>query len=217
MKQNMRNKILLGLILLLLGSCKGDPREQVKNSDAVIKTADVQRFKKELESLNETKRIAVSIKDSSRIIYANEEDVLNLENGIVLFGWPSCPWFRNAVEPLLEFAHEENASIYYLDIHDIRDKKEWKEDQVVTTEEGTTGYQSILKKFHDILNPYKGLAEDSIKRISSPTVLYIEKGKGVHKVVSTVTSQTDPYVTLNEEQRQELKQRYKQYFVNEKD
>jgi len=128
--------------------------------------------------------VPVQIPDNPRIVYATEQDVLELENGIVLFGWPSCPWFRNAITPLLEFAQEEKAAIYYLNIHDI-------------------------------LNPYTAVGIDSIKRISSPTVLFIEKGKGVHKVVSTVVSQTDPKIKLDSTQRQELKQRYRAYFLDE--
>jgi len=179
-------------------------------------TDDRKRFKEELERLNDSSKVQVSIPDSARIIYATSDDVLSLKNGIVLFGWPRCPWFRNAIEPLLEFAEEERAAIYYLNIYAIRDTKELQDGHVVTTKEGSTGYQSLLNRFHDILNPYAALGIDSIKRISSPTVLYIENGQAVHKVVSTVLSQTDPSQKLDTAQRTELKQRYRQYFLEDK-
>lgn len=212
----MKNKlILLSTVFVLFLSCK-DNKDHVRNKDVVIRSEDVQQFKNDVESLNETNDIFVSVPDSSRIVIANEEDVLRLENGIVLFGWPSCPWFRNAVEPLLAFSAEENATIYYLDIKNIRDIKELQDGAVVTIEEGSAGYRAILEKFHDILSPYKALGADSIKRISSPTVLFIENGKGEYKVVSTVVSQKDPHVVLTAEQKQELKERYGQYFAKEK-
>ena len=204
--------MLLGVVFGLFLSCT-DIKDRVRNSDAVISAEDVRHFKKELEDLNEKNDIKVSVSDSSRVVVSNEDDILNLENGIVVFGWPSCPWFRNAIEPLLEFSAEEKATIYYLDIKDIRDKKELQQDTVVTVEEGSTGYHAILEKFHDILNPYKTLGIDSIKRISSPTVLFIEHGKAIHKVASTVASQTDGHVALTPEQKQELKARYKAYFL----
>ncbi|MDF2474694.1 MAG: hypothetical protein K0S24_177 [Sphingobacterium sp.] len=203
------------IILLNVTNChsRQDTKEAVKNSHVVLKKEEGERFKEELESLNKTNKVAVHIPDSARIVYATEADILKLENGIVLFGWPSCPWLRNAIEPLLEFAQEEKATIYYLNIHDIRDLKEKdKNGKVVTTKAGSAGYEAILTKFHDILNPYNALGIDSIKRISSPTVLFIEKGKGVHKVVSTVVAQTDPKIKLDSTQRQELKQRYREYF-----
>ncbi|TYR34491.1 hypothetical protein FXV77_15860 [Sphingobacterium phlebotomi] len=209
----MRNKIVwLGMMLILFLGCK-DIKNQIRNKDVVISAEDVQHFKKELEDLNEKNDIVVSVPDSSRIVIADEDDILQLQNGIVLFGWPSCPWFRNAVGPLLEFSAEEKATIYYLNIKDIRDFKELQDDEVVTTEEGSAGYRAILEKFHDILNPYTVLGIDSIKRISSPTVLFIENGKGTHKVVSTVVSHTDSHTTLTPEQQQELKARYQAYFT----
>ncbi len=212
--------MLLAICLLLnITNCQSrqDTKEVVKNSQVSIKKEESVRFKQELESLNKTNKVPVQIPDNARIVYATEQDVLEIENGIVLFGWPSCPWFRNAITPLLEFAQEEKAAIYYLNIHDIRDLKEKdKAGKVITTKAGSPGYEAILGKFHNILNPYTAVGIDSIKRISSPTVLFIEKGKGVHKVVSTVVSQVDPKIKLDSTQRQELKQRYREYFSDER-
>ncbi len=214
MKNNILWAVCIGLAICFT-SCN-DPqavKNAVKNTDVAINYGDAAKFKQELESLNDSSRVQVLLPDSVPVVYATEDEVLNLENGIVLFGWPRCPWFRNAVEPLFEFAKEEHATIYYLDIHDIRDTKELLDNSVSTIKEGSVGYQAILQKFDAIWNPYTVLGVDSIKRISSPTVLFIEKGKGVHKVVSTVVSQTDPAIKLNPTQREELKTRYRKYFT----
>ncbi|WP_437917960.1 hypothetical protein [Sphingobacterium sp. LRF_L2] len=212
-------KLIFGIVTIftLLVGCENSAAKKnaVRNSDVVVKKEESTRFKEELERLNDSSKVHVSIPDDARIVYTNEDSVLALENGIVLFGWPKCPWFRNAIGPLLEFAKEEHATIYYLNIHDIRDKKELENGQVITTEAGSKGYQAILRKFHDILNPYAVLGVDSIKRISSPTVLYVENGKAVYKVVSTVVSQTDAAQKLDSTQREELKQRYRKYFTQE--
>lgn len=214
----MRTNILWAVcagLAVSFASCH-DPaavKNAVKNADVKIHPGDAAKFKQDLERLNDSSRVQIALPDSLPVVYATEDEVLNLENGIVLFGWPRCPWFRNAVEPLFEFAQEEQATIYYLDIHDIRDTKELREGSVSTTKEGSVGYYAILEKFDTIWNPYTVLGVDSIKRISSPTVLYIEKGKAVHKVVSTVVSQTDPAVKLDSTQREELKARYRKYFT----
>jgi hypothetical protein len=214
----LASMLLAVVVLLNVTNCQSrqDTKEAVKNSQVSFKKQEGVRFKQELESLNKTNKVPVQIPDNPRIVYATEQDVLELENGIVLFGWPSCPWFRNAITPLLEFAQEEKAAIYYLNIHDIRDLKEKDKDgKVITTKAGSRGYEAILANFHAVLHPSTAGGIDSIKRSSSPTVLFIEKGKGVHKVVSTVVSQTDPKIKLDSTQRKELKQRYRAYFLDE--
>ncbi|MFD2598753.1 hypothetical protein ACFSQ3_07295 [Sphingobacterium corticis] len=215
MKRTITYLLLFG-ILIHFYSCDSEAKSKnaVKNSAVSIDNKEAQQFKKELESLNDSTSVQVILPDSIPIIYANEDEILNLQNGVVLFGWPKCPWFRNAVEPLIEFANEDHVRIYYLNIHDIRDFKELEDGKVITTKKGSAGYQALLDKFKDIWNPYTAVGVDSIKRISSPTVLYIEKGKGVSKVVSTVVSQTDPKVKLDSTQREELKARYRRYFTS---
>ncbi|HLT89132.1 MAG TPA: hypothetical protein VKZ57_16215 [Sphingobacterium sp.] len=179
-------------------------------------TIAIKSFKTEYERGNGTKsksgktHISVTVENDSNIIYATEEDILKIENGIVLFAFPTCPWARNIVEPLLDFAKEENVKIYYLNNSKIRDKKELQQDSttVVTTEEGTQGYYALLEKFDEIWDPYKGLDNDTIKRIYSPTVLFIKNNKAFDKRAGTVESHTDGYVKLTVEQHKELQQAY---------
>jgi len=204
----LASMLLAVVVWLNVTNCQSrqDTKEAVKNSQVSFKKQEGVRFKQELESLNKTNKVPVQIPDNPRIVYATEQDVLELENGIVLFGWPSCPWFRNAITPLLEFAQEEKAAIYYLNIHDIRDLKEKDKDgKVITTKAGSPGYEAILAKFREV-----GKTHWSIN-----VGIFIEKGKGVHKVVSTVVSQTDPKIKLDSTQRKELKQRYRAYFLDE--
>ncbi len=149
----LASMLLAVVVWLNVTNCQSrqDTKEAVKNSQVSFKKQEGVRFKQELESLNKTNKVPVQIPDNPRIVYATEQDVLELENGIVLFGWPSCPWFRNAITPLLEFAQEEKAAIYYLNIHDIRDLKEKDKDgKVITTKAGSPGYEAILAKFHGI-------------------------------------------------------------------
>src|SRR5690606_39751635 len=123
-------------------------KNQNNEDTAVADTTTAKSFREEYERVNGAKspsgkniHIDVEVENDSLIIYATEEDILELENGIVLFGFPSCPWCRNIIEPLLDFAKEENVQIHYLNIAKIRDKKELQQDSttVVTTEKGTEG------------------------------------------------------------------------------
>ncbi len=207
--------MLTALFVTVLVGCANHDKKQEENT-----LTDAQQFKAEYEDVNGTKSkkgntfISLNIDTNNAVVYVDEEDVLNTKNGIVLFGFPTCPWCRNTIEPLLEFAKEENVPIYYLNISAIRDKKEKKDDgTIITTEEGTEGYQSILKKFDKILDPYKELGNDSIKRIVSSTVLFIKDDKGFDKKSGTVESQKDPYIKLTAQQHQELKQTYKDIFA----
>lgn len=207
--------MLTALFVTVLVGCANHDKKQEEKT-----LTDAQQFKAEYEDVNGTKSkkgntfISLNIDTNNAVVYVDEEDVLNTKNGIVLFGFPTCPWCRNTIEPLLEFAKEENVPIYYLNISAIRDKKEKKDDgTIITTEEGTEGYQSILKKFDKILDPYKELGNDSIKRIVSSTVLFIKDDKGFDKKSGTVESQKDPYIKLTAQQHQELKQTYKDIFA----
>lgn len=207
------------VVASLIGCANHDKKDEDKSLTDTTLT-DAQYFKAEFEDVNGTKSkkgntfISIDIDTNNSVVYVDEEDVLNTKNGIVLFGFPTCPWCRNTIEPLLEFAKEEKVPIYYLNISAIRDKKEKKEDgTIVTTEEGTKGYQLILKKFDKLLDPYKELGSDSIKRIVSSTVLFIKDDKGFEKKSGTVETQTDPYVKLTKQQHNELKQVYKDIFV----
>lgn len=60
----------------------------------------------------------------------------------------------------------------------------------------------------DVLTPYEGLNDDSIKRLYFPTVVYVKDGKVLSSTIGTVDSQTDPYVKLNDDQYNELKNIY---------
>lgn len=185
-----------------------------KNSDAI-------KFKNEYESLNGKngygdninpevkidKKNAVKYADADKII-----DVLDNGTGIIYLGYPECPWCRNAVPVLLEAASELNVKdVYYINLKDERDTIEVMEDGTLkTTKEGTEGYKKLLKRLDAVLDEYvlEDLNGNEVKtgekRIYVPLVLFVREGKivGVHS--DTVSSQTNPYVALTTDQKNEL-------------
>ena len=66
----------------------------------------------------------------------------------------------------------------------------------------------MIEILYDQLPSYEGLNDDSIKRLYFPTVLFVKDGKIIGIYTSTVDSQKDPYVKLNDEQYSELKNIY---------
>lgn len=182
------------------------------------KIMDNEKFKKEYESLNgkvsnDKVYPEVKINDNINIVYKSEDEVVDIiksGTGVIYFGYPSCPWCRNAVPVLLNAASETSLKeIYYLNIKDIRDSKVLDANgNIVVEKNGTKGYYKIVDALSDYLDPYTGLNDDSIKRLYAPTVIFVKNGIVVLVHVDTVKSQVDPYTPLNEEQKLELKEIY---------
>ena len=156
-------------------------------------TGDGIRFKEEYEALNNS--ISMYIAEDNPIKYASFKEVEELfakGTGIIYFGFPSCPWCRNMIPVLFDVAKENNVNtIYYVNPRELKSN----------TEE----YNKLL----EILNPY--LEEsDGGKVLYVPDVYFIKDGKVVGHHLSTVESQTDPRISLNEEQVKELSSIYQE-------
>lgn len=173
-------------------------------------------FKKEYEQYNNKKTetgnsyLNVNITSKNIIKYSSYDEIYEiLDNGtgVIYFGFPTCPWCRNLVEPLLDAASEVGIEkIYYLNNKDDRDIKSLNENgEVVTEKEGTKDYYKLLKKLDKILGVYKGLNDNTIKRLYFPTVLFVKDGKIMDYQIGTIPSQENPYVPLTSEEYKELK------------
>ena len=187
-------------------------QSKIVNTDSI-------KFKEEYESLNGKENdngkeyLNVSVDSSNPIVYSSFQEIYNViekRTGIIYFGFPECPWCRNAVPVLLDAAKELNVNkIYYFNALSIRDKKHLDDNgNIITDEEGTEEYKKLIEILYDQLPSYEGLNDDSIKRLYFPTVLFVKDGKIIGIYTSTVDSQKDPYVKLNDEQYSELKNIY---------
>lgn len=175
----------------------------------ILQETDSAKFKKEYESLNSQKNyLDVEIPKDNNIKYASFDELMDfLDNGtgVVYFGFPECPWCRNAIPVLLEATKKnEINNVYYFNAKSIRDEKELKDGKIVTKKEGTKEYYKIVDKLKDYLGPYEGLEDDSIKRLYFPTVVFVMGGKIVGTHIGTVDSQDDPSKPLTKDQKQEL-------------
>ena len=175
----------------------------------INKGSDSIRFKKEYESLNaQEKYIDVKIPEDNNVQYASFDDVMDVLNsgtGIIYFGFPECPWCRNALPVLLKAAKDNEVSnFYYYNAKSIRDEKVLKDGKVVTNKKGTDEYYKLLDKLSDVISPYQGLNDDSIKRLYFPTAVFVMGGKIVGFHEGTVDSQEDPSKNLTSKQEKEL-------------
>ena len=122
--------LLLSLCCLLCCLCGCSETQQVENvevdtvedrvktsTEDLLKLPDNQRFKKEYEEYNFD--IPLEIVEDNTVSYVykdNIKSIIEKETGIVYFGYPSCPWCRNAVPILVETAIANQLPIYYFDL-----------------------------------------------------------------------------------------------------
>ncbi len=205
-------KIIISILIILLCGCSTNMKG----------TTDGEKFKEEYESINDTLKsdgtsyIKMNIDSNNPMKYSSYEEVMDILDGtgIIYLGFKECPWCRTSLPVLLEVANELKVkTIYYFNALNIRDTKELKDGNIVTTKEGTKEYYNLVNKLYDYLGVYNGLNDETIKRIYFPTVIFVSNGeiKGLH--VGTVSSQTNVNISLTEEQREELKTIYKNYML----
>lgn len=205
--------LLLCCFLFLLTGC-------FKKSDAV-------KFKKEYESLNGEisasgkKYLDVSIDKRNIVKYASIDEVNSIiksGTGVIYFGYPQCPWCRNAVPCLLEAADSTSLDkIYYLNMYDVRDALEVDDNgNIITKVEAKEGYMELLNNLSSILDDYiiKDKNGNEVntgeKRLYVPTVVFVLDGEIIDYYVDTLPTQTDPYVALTEDEKNELINIYKE-------
>lgn len=180
-------------------------------------------FVNEYESLNgqETSGgstyLELNIREDHRFTIATEEqvrDLLDKGNGAIYFGFPECPWCRNAVPVIDEAAEAVNLDeILYLNVMEMRDQKSRDADgEIVTDKEGTDFYYYLLEQLGDLAPAYTSLEDPNERRILVPLVAVVVGGNVVDTHLSTVDSQEDPYTPLTDEQHTELLDIYKQMF-----
>jgi len=180
-------KVLLVLSIVLLTACSIDT--QVYTDGA--------KFEKEYEALNKN-GIVVDIDTNANIKYLELNEVLDFfenKTGVIYFGFPNCPWCRNIIPSLLDVSKEEGYTLYYFNPKDVR---------------GTENKE--FKELMNILDPYLTSDSEGVKTLYVPDVYFVKDGQIVGNHLGSVSTQTNPYETLTNEQKEELKQIYKDLF-----
>lgn len=218
----MNNKkiIMAGLCICILASCFFI--KNFNNENKLVNTDGI-KFKEEYESLNGKinestgkpyLNIDISINNHMKYsTYDEIKEVITEGTGIIYFGFPQCPWCRNAVPVLLSAAEEAGIdTIYYFNALSIRDKKYLDDNgNIVVENEGTAEYKELVKLLYGYLDVYSGLNDDTIKRLYFPTVIFVKNGHVIGSHSGTVNSQTNPSIPLDESQYKELQSIYATY------
>ena len=188
---------------------------------------DSLKFKEEYESLNgeandsNKKYREINIPKNNPFIYATEEEIVekidNKETFAVYFGFKSCPWCRSILPTLIDVAKDMKIDkIYYVDVLDIRDTLTVNEKgKVETTKKGSEGYYKILEKLDSVLADYtlkdeKGKeVETKEKRIYAPNVVSIVNGSPKKLTTAISSKQTDGYMELTKEMKEDTYQALK--------
>lgn len=182
---------LIAVIILIFGGVIlsfFDKEQNQTNEDAL-------RFKNEYEALNGS--IPMTISETNPIKYLDFTEVVQMlttGTGVIYFGFPSCPWCRNIIPVLFDTADKNNwDTIYYVNPRELKSNEK--------------NYNKLLEILSDYLRE-----SDGKKVLYVPDVYFVKNGTIVGHHLSTVESQTDPTVSLNGEQVQELSNIYQSLF-----
>lgn len=151
----------------------------------------------------------VNLMDDHVFTTLNESEAaefLRTGTGAIYFGFPECPWCRAAMPVMDEAAKNVDLDqIHYLNVRDIRDTRSLSDDGTVVIEEpGTDAYADILAELGEFAPEYEGLDDPTQRRIYVPLVVAVKEGEVVVSHMSTVDSQTDPFVPMTDAQHDEL-------------
>ena len=180
--------ITIALIILIINLFGND------GLISITKNPDGEKFENEYEELNGVKTEdgkeypEVNISYSKIIKYTDVDEIVNIfsndESAVIYFGFSTCVYCRSAIEVLCDTAKEtELDTIYYLDVKE------------------NTNYDKLLNVLDE-----RFITDEN--KIYAPLVLFIANGDIVSHNKGTLSSQDDPYVELDESQKQGLSEIY---------
>ena len=213
MKKTIFSLLVVGLIFLSVTAC-GTNKE----------TTDELKFKKEYETLNNSKEYRdLSISEDNPFIYVTDKKIVRMINSkktfYIYFGANWCPWCRSILPSLIEVAKENDIDkIYYVDITDIRDEYKSVGNIPELSKEGTKSYYKLIKKLNNVLDDYTITVDNDEqikigeKRIYVPLIIKIENGKATKSESGISDLQNDPYMKLNDEIIKDCKEKFNKLF-----
>lgn len=197
-------------------------------------SSDAKRFKEDYEKLNgvETAKEGVNyrtieIDEDNPFVYTNLSDVvdmiMNKETFFVYFGANWCPWCRSVLPTAIEEAAKAGVKkIYYVDVRpdndiekDIRDIYSLDENgEVYLSHKGEEDYKYFLMYADKVLSTYNshGVKVDDVKRVGAPNFFFVENGVVTTKITGISSKQTDAYMELTDEIKEDMKEAFKKYF-----
>lgn len=231
MKNNIIKIILAVVVFLvaLFGISKLLDDNKKKEEDGPKVTADSKKFKAEYEEYNgkvnsnNNKYISVTINETNPVKYATLDEIIDLLDGgtgVIYFGFPTCPWCRNAVPVLLDVAANKKLStIYYYNLTDLKNTWSIIDGVATKTKEEGEGYYKLLTALDSILDEYIITDADGKEysigenRIYNPLVVFVKDGEiiGHHTGTMPLNNGQTAYDQLTDTQKTALKNIYSEY------
>ncbi len=172
----MRKYVLFSLLFfLLLTACSVKKVEEVTDGEKFAMEYDIQK--------------------ENPFVYLNTKEMLEFVqtgSGILYFGFPECPWCKEAISIFNEVLDEKNVEkVYYYNPKKIR-------------EENTKSYQKLIQLLEE------ELIEDEEKhpRLYVPDIYVFKDGKVIdhNNRLSVVSGNMEEYLTL--EKRKTIKKEF---------
>lgn len=192
------------------------------------KTSDSEKIKNEYEKLNNElsedgkNYPTVELPSNNIMKYSDIDEVMSIfykrENAVIYFGYSTCLYCRSAIEVLCDVASSTDlGTIYYLDIEDYWDVKEFnKNNELVIKKEANSRYNELLDILgEELITEYTLTDRDGNivrvgdKRVYVPLVIFVVQGDIVSYNRGTLFSQDDPYVKLDDSQKEGLGEIYR--------
>lgn len=156
---------------------------------------------------------SVTLPPQGQVRLITAEQVLELQDGIVFFGYPTCPWCRNALPLVLETVNELGHPLYYCQLDLYRDEYEIQNGVLVCTTPAGTGYPELLDKLANHLEDYaltdsrgNSLAVGE-KRLYAPSVVVFQDSSatGLWELDLTLNTGQSKYDVWTPDQKNSLK------------
>ncbi len=169
-------KKLVAVVLTFLVVLTGcDTIEVTKVEDDV--STDSIRFKNEYSLVDDDNIYKYAT-------YTNIIDTIEKETGIIYLGFSSCTLCKEIVPLLDEVAKEKDVdSILYYDFKDMRDNN-------------TQEYQDLVELLYDYIDE----DDEGNKRITAPTVIFVNNGNIVGVYIGTINSDSEEIITDDEKE-----------------
>ena len=190
-----RTMLVFGIIMVALLS--GCMHRQDNNAVSIAyseisEISDALAFKLEHEELNGEAHPNnpdwifkdMYIPENNPFRYAELEEVVGLletgGTGIVYLGFPNCPWCRSFIPVLIDSARDFGIhEILYRNILEDRNILELEDGAIYEARAGHPSYYRLLELLGDLAPVYRGLEDDSIRRVFVPALLFIKDGEVV--------------------------------------
>lgn len=220
-KKKVNVKIILIVICFVLVTISIGLQIYSNVNEETIKITEVNQistFIEEYESYNGEELYEHDILDldlnEDAIVYIKtaEEivEIMQSEDALIYFGFPTCPWCRNMLEALVDAAAEKDEPIYYVNIKEVRNTYVVEDGLIVESVAGEDAYYDILEIFGSYLSDYVVYDEDgneyntNTTRLYAPTIITVQGGELLDIKIGTLDEITDPYTKLTDEQYIEL-------------